>query len=404
VARAAERGAVRRTLLIGAVVLALVGGAYGAAARLGPQPPPPGWPPPSTHAEYGAVLHVHSRYSHDGRGTVEEIAAAAAGLGIRVVFLTDHNTLAPLLEGKEAWHGETLVLVGAEITTNAGYLLLLDPRADAPVSPRGMPYRDALEAYRQDESIVLLAHPEHPRLRWLAWDEGMPAVDGIEVVDVFDQVMAAPWPRQLLGLLAYPANPEMAILSVVHWPRPVLERWDAMARGRRTVGVLALDAHGGFEITNETAVRFPSHATAFGLGQLHFVTDDPLARDEGDRIRVYRALRAGRFYNAFDGFAPAAGFRFEARRPGEVALMGDTVRAGAGWDLEVRVPPMGETAVRILRDGTPVHESSGREVVRVPADRAGIYRVEVDLLVNLFPIATARRMPWIFSNAIYVQG
>jgi hypothetical protein len=348
VTRAAERGAARRSLLIGAVVLALAGGAYGAAARLGPRPPPPGWPPPSTHAEYGAVLHVHSRYSHDGRGTVEEIAAAAAGLGIRVVFLTDHNTLAPLLEGKEAWHGETLVLVGAEITTNAGYLLLLDPRADAPVTPRGMPYREALEAYGQDESIVLLAHPEHPRLGWLGWD--------------------------------------------------------AMARGRRTVGVLALDAHGGIEVTEETGVRFPSHATAFGLGQLHFVTDDPLARDEGDRIRVYRAFRAGRFYNAFDGFAPAAGFRFEARRPGGVALMGDTVRVGEGWHLEVQVPPMGETVVRVLRDGTPIHEGRGREVVRVPADRAGIYRVEVDLLVNLFPIATARHMPWIFSNAIYVQG
>jgi hypothetical protein len=77
---------------------------------------------------------------------------------------------------------------------------------------------------------------------------------------------------------------------------------------------------------------------------------------------------------------------------------------GEGWHLEVQVPPMGETVVRVLRDGTPIHEGRGREVVRVPADRAGIYRVEVDLLVNLFPIATARHMPWIFSNAIYVQG
>jgi hypothetical protein len=385
-------------------VVALVGGAYGAAARLGPMPSPPGWPPPSSFAEYGAVLHVHSEYSHDGRGTVEHIAASAARLGIRVVFLTDHNTLAPLHEGKEAWYGSTLVLVGAEITTNAGYLLLLDPRPDAPVTQRGLPYQEVLQAYREGESIVLLAHPEHPRLGWDGWHEGMSAVDGIEVVDVFDQVVAASWPRQLLGLLAYPANPEMAILSVVHWPRRVLDRWDAMARERRTLGVLALDAHGGIELTEETGVRFPSHATAFGLGQLHFVTDDPLARHESDRLRVYRAMRAGRFYNAFDGFAPAAGFRFEARRGAEVALMGATVRAGEGWVLEVRVPPVGETMVRVLRDGTPVHEGSGRDVVRVDADRGGTYRVEVDLLVNLFPIAAARRMPWIFSNAIYVRG
>ena len=127
----------RRRLVAVAVVLALLLGGYAGAARLGPLPAPPGWPPPSGLAEYAGALHVHSRYSHDGRGTVEEIAAAAARTGVRVVFLTDHNTLAPLADGKEGWHGPTLVLVGSEITTNAGYLLLLDPKPTARVGPRG---------------------------------------------------------------------------------------------------------------------------------------------------------------------------------------------------------------------------------------------------------------------------
>jgi PHP domain len=389
---------VRRALPFAAVLFALLAAGYAAAARLGPLPAPVGWPPPSDLTEYAAVLHVHSRYSHDGRGTVEEIAAAAARLGIRVVLLTDHNTLRPLKDGKESWYGPTLVLVGTEITTNGGYLLLLDPRPDASVEERGRRWTEALEEYQQDESIVILAHPDHPRL---GWEQGNPAVDGIEVFDVFDQVVAAPWPRQFMGLLTYPANPEMAILSVVHWSRRVLERWDRMARERRTFGVLGLDAHGGIQLTEEAGVRFPSHETAFRLGQLHFVTDDPLARNDTDRLRVYRAMRAHRFYNAFDGLAPAAGFRFEARRDDAVALMGDSVRAGDGWVLQVRVPPVGETMVRIVRDGAVVHEAPGRDVVRVPVDAPGIYRVEVDLQASLFPIATARSMPWIFSNAIY---
>jgi hypothetical protein len=385
--------------VVGIVVAVLVAG-YAAAARLVPLAAPPGWPPVSDLAEYAAVLHVHSRYSHDGRGTIEEIAAAAGRVGARVVFLTDHNTLAPLVEGKEAWYGSTLVLVGAEITTGAGYLLLLQPRPDVPVQARGFAMVDLLARYREAGAIVLLAHPEHPRL---GWRDYLPPVDGIEVVDVFDQVMAAPLQRQLMGLLAYPANPVMAVLSVVHWPRRVLATWDRMARERPTIGVLALDAHGGIELTEETGVRFPSHETAFRLGQLHFVTREPLARDDGDRLRVYRAMRAGEFYNAFDGLAPAAGFRFEARREGTVALMGETLGAGDGWTLEVRVPPVGETRVRVLRDGEVVSEATGREPVRVPATAPGVYRAEVDLGVNLFPITTARRMPWIFSNAIYVR-
>jgi len=223
------------------------------------------------------------------------------------------------------------------------------------------------------------------------------------VVDVFDQVVAAPVSRQIMGLLAYPVNPVMAILSVVHWPRAVLRQWDRMARRRATIGVLGLDAHGGIELTEETGVRFPSHETAFRIGQLHFVTREALQRDEADRLRVYRAMRAGQFYNAFDGLAPAAGFRFEARRAGAVALMGETIGAGEGWTLEARVPPVGETVVRILRDGDVVHEGPGRATVRLPVAAPGAYRVEVDLAVNLFPITTVRRMPWIFSNAIYAR-
>jgi hypothetical protein len=390
----------RGRLLVAAVVLAVLVAGYAAAARLGPLPAPAAGPARSDLAEYAAALHVHSRYSHDGRGSVEEIAAAAARAGVRVVFLTDHNTLAPLADGKESWYGSTLVLVGAEITTGAGYLLLLDPRPGSPVQARGLSLEDLLWRYREDDSIVLLAHPDHPRL---GWRQDLPAVDGIEVVDVFDQVVAAPVHRQVMGLLAYAANPVMAILSVVHWARPVLRTWDRMARERPTLGVLALDAHGGIELTEETGVRFPSHETAFRLGQIHFVTREPLARDEGDRIRVYRAMRAGHFYNAFDGLAPGAGFRFEARRAGTVALMGETIGAGEDWMLEVRVPPVADTWVRILRDGEVVRETSGREPIRLPVSAAGVYRVEVDLDVNLFPITTARRMPWIFSNAIYVR-
>lgn len=394
------RGAVRPRLLVGGVVIVLLLAGFGAAARLRALATPPDWPPTSDLAEYTAVLHVHSRYSHDGRGTIEEIAGAAARAGARVVFLTDHNTLAALTDGKEGWHGPTLVLVGAEITTGAGYLLLLNPSPDAPVKARGLALEDLLERYRATDAIVLLAHPDHPRL---GWREEMPALDGIEVVDVFDQVVAAPIQRQIMGLLAYPANPVMAILSAVHWPRRSLARWDRMARERPAIGVLGLDAHGGIELTEETGVRFPSHETAFRLGQLHFVSHEPLGRDAADRRRVYRAMRAGQFYNAFDGLAPAVGFRFTARHAGGEALMGEAVRLAEGLSLEVRVPPVGETAVRLLRDGEVLQAGTPEEVARVPVSAPGVYRVEVDLYANLFPIATARAMPWIFSNAISVH-
>jgi hypothetical protein len=384
-----------------AVLLALGAGlGYRAVGSLGALPAPGGWPPTSSDlVEYTAALHVHSGYSHDGRGSIEEIADAARRAGVRVVFLTDHNTFAPLRDGKERWYGETLVLIGAEITTGSGYLLVLDPRPDLPARARGFALEELIRRYREAGALVILAHPEHPRL---GWRDVVPPVDGIEVIDVFDQVVAATWWRQSVGLLAYPANPVMAILSTVNWPRSVLQRWDAMARERPTIGVLALDAHGGIAVTEEANLAFPSHETAFHLGRLHIVTDEPLAHDEADRLRVYRALRGGRFYNAFDGFAPAAGFRFAVRDGARSVLMGDSVPFAEGQVASIRVPPVGKGTVRLIRDGHAIHEGRAEESLAVPIPGPGVYRVEVDLHVDLFPLARAGMRPWIFSNPVYV--
>ena len=130
---------------------------------------------------------------------------------------------------------------------------------------------------------------------------------------------------------------------------------------------------------------------AFRLGRLHFVTEEALGHDAADRTRVYRSMRKGRFYNAFDGFAPADGFRFELRHGAERALMGDQVSLRPGLTAAVRVPPVGETLVRLYADGRLVHEGPGAQALRGRRSaRPGVYRVEVDSRVNLFPIATTR--------------
>jgi hypothetical protein len=401
---AARRGRrARRGIVIGlgVALAAILGAGWVAVAGLGPRELPAGWPPADGLAEYTGVIHVHSERSHDGRGTLEEIAGAAARAGARVVFLTDHNTLGALTEGREGWYGPTLILVGAEVTTGSGYLLVLDPPRDAIVRARGYALGDLLQRWRDAGALVVLAHPEHPRL---GWRDEVPPVDGLEVVDVFDQVVGAPLHRQALGLLAYPANPLIGILSVIHWPRPVLGLWDRLARARPTFGVLALDAHGGIALTEETGIRFPSHETAFRIGQLHFVTDEPLGFDVADRTRVYRALRRGRFYNAFDGFAPAAGFRFHVvAAGGHRALLGDRVPFREGLEAEIQVPPAGETVVRLVADGAVVHEARGGQRLRVPVRAPGVYRVEVDLRASLFPVGPDDLVPWIYSNPIYVD-
>src|SRR5947199_85916 len=42
------------------------------------------------YQEYRANLHVHSALSHDSRGTIDEIVAAAKKVGTRVLLFTEH--------------------------------------------------------------------------------------------------------------------------------------------------------------------------------------------------------------------------------------------------------------------------------------------------------------------------
>src|SRR5260370_23056680 len=46
--------------------------------------------PAGPYYDFRANLHVHSALSHDSRGTIEEIVAAARAVGTRVLMFTEH--------------------------------------------------------------------------------------------------------------------------------------------------------------------------------------------------------------------------------------------------------------------------------------------------------------------------
>jgi hypothetical protein len=98
-------------------------------------------------AGWGVDLHSHSRHS-DGAWTPTELVADAMVQGVRVMALTDHDTVAGQAEMLEAGAAAGMAIVtGAEVTTRVGdrsYHLLcydLDP---------GDPLWDVVQANRRD--------------------------------------------------------------------------------------------------------------------------------------------------------------------------------------------------------------------------------------------------------------
>src|SRR5207244_709706 len=68
------------------------------------------------YQEYRANLHVHSLLSHDSRGTLEEIVAAAKKVGTRVLMFTEHPSERHdyFKDGHQGMRDGVLLIPGAE--------------------------------------------------------------------------------------------------------------------------------------------------------------------------------------------------------------------------------------------------------------------------------------------------
>src|SRR5262249_41316631 len=62
------------------------------------------------------LLHVHSAFSHDSRGTIDEIVAAAKKVGVRVIMFTEHpaNHYDYVNDGHRGMKDGVLLIPGAE--------------------------------------------------------------------------------------------------------------------------------------------------------------------------------------------------------------------------------------------------------------------------------------------------
>ena len=101
------------------------------------------------------IIHIHTLYS-DGGGTFEDVARVANQQHLDYLIVTDHNTLKPLDDGKQGWHGMTLVLVGEEISTPGGHFLALNVRTDI---SRHQPTQDIIDEVNRQGGLGFIAHP-----------------------------------------------------------------------------------------------------------------------------------------------------------------------------------------------------------------------------------------------------
>jgi hypothetical protein len=338
------------------------------------------------------VAHVHSTYS-DGTATVAEIVAAAHEAGADCVLLTDHDSLEARRRGEEGWRGRVLLLAGHEVSPKVGHLLVFG--LDAVIPHAGRTERDILAAARAAGGVSFVAHPFSAGSRmskviapphgWTLLDDELSG--GIELwnlsADAAEQ-WRTPWEA-----LAFLRDPMRTLRGP---PARHLESWDRLCLRRRVPALGGLDAHQkGIRIRGRVRSPMPN-ARYFAMLQTHVLLPRPPAGDlASDRAAVYAALGEGRCYLSFEGLAPGRGFRFWAEAGGSAAPMGVRVDPGA-WTMRAIAPR--RARLRLLRDGTPVHEAEGDRLEHA-VGREGCYRVEARL--------PGDERLWLVSNPVYVR-
>ena len=351
-----------------------------------------------TLVDVSCVVHLHTTYS-DGTATMEEIVAAAAGAGVNLVLLTDHDSLGARRDGWEGRHGEVCVLVGTEVSPKQGHYLAFGVDQDIPHAGRSA--LQIAAAVRKAGGVGFAAHPFStgghmlfPGIaRRIVLPHGWPALDdplgcdGIELWSLTTDAAEA-W-RTPAEAMRWLREPERAVAAGP--PAHHLRRWDALSARRRVPAIGGLDGHQpGIRVSGRVRSPLP-HRRTFDLLRTHLLCDRSLTGDVGaDWQTVLRALGAGAAWLTCPCVAPADGARMWVERPnGEVIGMGGEASAAPSV-LKLELPRGAD--VHVLRDGKRFHNAHGRDLL-VPIEGPGAYRAEARIDGRM----------WLLSNPVHLR-
>lgn len=378
--------------------------------------------------DYRANLHVHSAFSHDSRGKIDQIVASAKAAGTQVLMFTEHP--APHYDifddGHQGLRDGVLMIPGAEMN---GFL----------VFPRQSP-RDFAKAEKQEFSDIIcgrggltfISHLEE-RMDW--------EINGATGCEIYNTHADFKDEKRLLSSLKNPLwliqakkmcekYPQEALSALLDYPADYLARYDQLCQVHPYTGVSANDAHQNVGLIARLAdgdkvkIENPLGEELLELNKAVFaamqtIPDgtpvgtelfrmqlDPyeyslrhlgthLLMKELSNEAVWEALKAGRAFVAFDWIADATGFDLALTDGTNRFEMGSQPTLQAAMKLQAVAPH--DVHWKVFRNGEIDFESKGGELKR-EISMPGVYRVEAWLEL------AGKEQIWILANPIYVRN
>ncbi|MDZ7608142.1 MAG: hypothetical protein U5K79_21760 [Cyclobacteriaceae bacterium] len=373
--------------------------------------------------ENKGVLHAHTYWSHDSRGTLPEILEAAKAAELDFIFFSDHAH-GKLDTFPRSYHGVFDGII-MEAGTESSNGLMVNP-FDSVVLDWNKEMPELIEQVTGNNGFVAYVHTEkeHP------WDN--PHYQAMEIYNVHTDILDES------SILPIVINNTVNGGKYMHWcfrefyddQTAILANWDNLNKTRRIVGIGAADAHnnqsfrarytddGQVEWVGSNAktisIKNPGLLDKILLGEPdkngwafrweldpYFASFNAINNhvycDTFSNVNIKENIIKGHLFIAFENLGNADGFQYFSMDKLDklTAIPGDSVSVAGAVTLKA-VSPL-PVVFRLYDSGVLIEESQrGYEYEYKCAGRPGNYRVVAVTELN------GRITPWIFSNPIYV--
>lgn len=378
--------------------------------------------------DFRANLHVHSAFSHDSRGQIDDIVAAAHRAGTQVLMFSEHpaDHYDFFADGHSGLRDGVLLIPGAEMRGFLCYPTLSLKGLD------GGTNQEFTDLVCGRNGRMFICHLEE-RMDWQ-----LAGITGTEIynthADFKDEKELVKTLRDPLWLFKtaplFRQYPQAAYSALLDYPADYLRRYDELCRIAPHTGVAGNDAHQNVglrivwnsdgNVVVQDALEEPlltlnadenPIARALTAGkrpgdELFALRIDPyecalrhvgthLLMRELTQAEVWEALADGRAYVAFDWLCDATGFDFAAIAEDRRSEMGSQIDLTDGLTLRAAAPHPGHW--RLVHNGETAVTFEG-DTLEFPVCEPGVYRLEVSLDV------AGETKPWILSNPIYIRA
>lgn len=382
---------------------------------------------PGDYIDYRANLHVHSAFSHDSRGQIDDIVAQAKKAGTQVILFSEHpaDHYDFFQDGHRGLKEGVLLIPGAEMR---GFLCYPTQSLKGLDGGTNQEFTDLVCGR---DGRLFICHLEE-RMDW-----ELAGITGTEIynthADFKDETEMLKAMKDPLWFFKsanlFQRYPQAAFSALLDYPADYLRRYDELCQKAPHTGVAGNDSHQNVglrlvwkeknKVVVEDALKEPvielkpdenPLVKALTLGKkegdvLFSLQIDPyenslrhvgthLLMKEQTQDAVWDALANGRVYVAFDWMCNATGFDFSAVASSMRYELGSQISFVNGLAFQGQAPHAGHW--RLVRNGAVVQETDG-DRFQYNIKEPGVYRAEVWLDV------AGERRPWILSNPIYVQ-